>query len=317
MNRSECKRISCSNGSDPGSATGVKGSDSKKYTQLPFKPSAAPELIPKRFKAEYTKYDGTSNPQEHIMTYTTLVQGNDLAQHEIEFVLLKKFSETLTNGALTWYSLLPEHFIDSFEILADSFIKAHDRARKVHARKADIFRISQGESELLREFESLLEFQATTWADVHNRYEIRIEDLQLGSSVSFKERNHDRNQDKFKNKFDTDRRSSRSHFQPYERADGRGNKGFQSLDRFASNRRADHGRSNRSLQEKEASGSQDAAYTRLSDYNFNISLVELVSAMRNIKDVRFLKPIRSDPSQKDLNLWCAFHGIQCHRTVYE
>nr|XP_016437858.1 PREDICTED: uncharacterized protein LOC107763869 [Nicotiana tabacum] len=36
-------------------------------------------------------------------------------------------------------------------MLADSFIKAHAEARKVHARKTDIFRFTQGESELLRE----------------------------------------------------------------------------------------------------------------------------------------------------------------------
>ncbi|XP_019258146.1 PREDICTED: uncharacterized protein LOC109236419 [Nicotiana attenuata] len=52
------------------------------------------------------------------------VKGNDLAPLEIESVLLKKFRETLTKGALTWYSLLPEHSIDSLEMLADSFIKA-------------------------------------------------------------------------------------------------------------------------------------------------------------------------------------------------
>jgi len=133
----------------PGAPPVLKGPDSKKYTQLPYKPSAAPELIPKRFKMpEVPKYDGTSDPHEHITTYTTAVKGNDLAPHEIESVLLKKFGETLTRGALTWYSLLPEHSIDSFEMLADSFIKAHAGARKVQARKADIFRIAQGESEL-------------------------------------------------------------------------------------------------------------------------------------------------------------------------
>lgn len=135
----------------PGAPPVLKGPDSKKYTQLPYKPSAAPELIPKRFKMpEVPKYDGTSDPHEHITTYTTAVKENDLAPHGIESVLLKKFGEILTKGALTWYSLLPEHSIDSFEMLADSFIKAHAGARKVQAQKADIFRITQGESELLR-----------------------------------------------------------------------------------------------------------------------------------------------------------------------
>ncbi|XP_070054370.1 uncharacterized protein [Nicotiana tomentosiformis] len=192
----------------------LKGPNSKKYIQLPYKPSAAPELIPKRFKMpEVPKYDGTSDPHEHITTYTIVGKGNDLAPHEIESVLLKKFGETLTRGDLTCYSLLPEHSIDSFEVLTDYFIKAHAGARKVQARKADIFRIAQGESELLREYitrfqkemmllpavpdeweaeaftkglnprssdasrklkESLLEFQVMTWVDVHNRYESKI-----------------------------------------------------------------------------------------------------------------------------------------------
>lgn len=95
--------------------------------------------------------------------------------------------------------------------------------------ETDIFRIAQREPELLREFmtrfqkerillpivpdeweaeaftkglnlrssiasrklkESLREFQETTWADVHNRYDskIRIDDDQLGFSASTKVR---------------------------------------------------------------------------------------------------------------------------------
>nr|XP_009629428.1 uncharacterized protein LOC104119584 [Nicotiana tomentosiformis] len=36
--------------------------------------------------------------------------------------------------------------------------------------------------------------------------------------------------------------------------------------------------------------------------------------MRNIKEARFPKLIRSDPSQRDPNLWCEFHGTHGHRT---
>ncbi|XP_075083456.1 uncharacterized protein LOC142167194 [Nicotiana tabacum] len=69
---------------------------------------------------------------------------------------------------------------------------------------------------------------------------IRIEDDQLSSSVSSKGRNRDRNQERFKSDVDTDQRSSRGFFQPYKRDDERGNKGFQSSDRFSSYRRMDH-----------------------------------------------------------------------------
>ncbi|XP_070035743.1 uncharacterized protein [Nicotiana tomentosiformis] len=278
------------------------------------------------------------------------VKGNDLAPHEIESVLLKKFGETLTREALTWYLLLPEHSINSFEMLADSFIKAHTEARKVQARKADIFRIAQGEFELLREFitrfhkermllptvpdewaaeaftkdlnprssdasrklkESLPEFQATTWVDVQNWYEskIRIEDDQLGFQAPVKGR--EKNKEKLKDDFDTDRRSSRGRFFPYERAEGR-DRSFRMTNRFATDRRTDCGQNNRSVQDKETSGSRDPSYPRFSEYNFNVSVVELVSAMKNIKEAWFPKPMRSDPIQRDPNFWYEYHRTNNH-----
>ncbi|XP_019227507.1 PREDICTED: uncharacterized protein LOC109208807 [Nicotiana attenuata] len=36
--------------------------------------------------------------------------------------------------------------------------------------------------------------------------------------------------------------------------------------------------------------------------------------MRNIKEARFLRPMRSDPSQRDPNLWCKYHGTNDHQT---
>ncbi|XP_059315842.1 uncharacterized protein LOC132066564 [Lycium ferocissimum] len=161
------------------------------------------------------KYDGMTDPQEHVTSYTRAIKGNDIEEDEIESVLLKKFRETLSKGALTWYDHLPEHSITSFEILADAFIKAHAGDKKVQSRKADILRITQRDDELLREFvnrfqrermelppvmeewaaqaftkglnprsstasfklkENLLEYEAVTWADVHNRYESKIQD---------------------------------------------------------------------------------------------------------------------------------------------
>ncbi|XP_070047274.1 uncharacterized protein [Nicotiana tomentosiformis] len=211
--------------------------------------------------AEVPKYDVTSDPQEHITIYTTTVKGNDLDPHEIESVLLKKFGETLMRGALTWYSLLPEHSIDSFEILADSFIKAHAGSRKVQARKADIFRITQGESELIREFvtrfqkermllpavpdewaaeaftkglnprssdasrklkKSLFEFQATTWVDVHNQYESKIRIEDDQDGSTSSAKGREKNREKSKDDYDADRRTTRGQFLPYKHIEGRG-----------------------------------------------------------------------------------------------
>lgn len=70
----------------------LKGIDSKKYTHLLLKPNTSLELIPKRFKSWIFQYDRTSDPHEHITTYTMVVNGNDLAPHVMEFVLQKKFN---------------------------------------------------------------------------------------------------------------------------------------------------------------------------------------------------------------------------------
>ncbi|XP_009769586.1 uncharacterized protein [Nicotiana sylvestris] len=51
----------------------------------------------------------------------------------------------------------------------------------------------------------------------------------------------------------------------------------------------------------------------MSEYNFNVNRVELVLTMRNIKKMRFPRPMRSDPSQSDLNLWCKYLGTNGYR----
>ncbi|XP_019248831.1 PREDICTED: uncharacterized protein LOC109228110 [Nicotiana attenuata] len=241
--------------------------------------------------SDVPKYDRTSDSQEHITTYTI-------------------------EGALTWYLLLLEHSVDAFEMLADSFIKAHAGARKDQARKADIFSIAQQESKLLREFITRFQKERMLLPVIPDKWvtEIRIEDDHLGFLALIKGRDRDKNWEKFKDDFDVDGRSSKSRCLPYEKADRRENKGFFSPDRFAPERRTDRGRNNRSLQDKEVSGIQDSTYPRLSNYNFNISIVELVSTIRNINEARFLKPIRFDPSQRDRNLCCEYHGTHGHRT---
>nr|XP_009760624.1 PREDICTED: uncharacterized protein LOC104212948 [Nicotiana sylvestris] len=211
---------------------------------------------------EVPKYDRTSDPHEHIATYTTVVKGNDLAPHEIESVLLKKFGETLTRGALTWYSLLPEYSIDSFEMLADSFIKAYAGNKKVQKERMLLPAVpdkwtdeaftkglnlrSSNTHQKLKE--SLLEFKATIWTDVHNQYElkIRIKDDQVGFPSSVKEREKDRE----KLRDDYDRKTSRGQFLLYEWTEGR-RRNHQTIDKFTVDKRTDRGRNNRSLQEKE------------------------------------------------------------------
>ncbi|XP_075108943.1 uncharacterized protein LOC142180772 [Nicotiana tabacum] len=109
--------------------------------------------IPKKFRMpDIPKYNGTTDPNEHITSYTCRIKGNDLNDNEIESVLLKKFGETLSKGAMIWYNNLAPNSIDSFAMLANTFVEAYVGAIKVATRKSDVFKIKQRNDEMLREF---------------------------------------------------------------------------------------------------------------------------------------------------------------------
>ncbi|XP_070021680.1 uncharacterized protein [Nicotiana sylvestris] len=242
----------------------IKGIDMDKYSQQPWKPSAAPVPIPKKFKMpDIPKYDGTTDPRDHMTAFTTGVKGNYLTKQEIESVLVKKFGETLT--------------------------KAHLGAQKVEKRMEDIFKIKQGDSELLREFvdrfqrermmlphvpdnwaamafasnlnkksseatrrlkECLREFPATTWNDVYNRYSTkpRIEEDTISRSQ--------------KEEKDNSRYNRRSR-----------NRELGLSSRFGNDRNS-----------REIRDDDRNLKARFGGYNFNVSTSELVAVLRGMGD---------------------------------
>nr|XP_016443345.1 PREDICTED: uncharacterized protein LOC107768713 [Nicotiana tabacum] len=128
--------------------------DVGRFVEQPYSDEAAPHAIPKTFKMPpYLKiYDGTTDSEDHVTHYVTAVKGNDLAEEQISSILLKKFGETLTGRALTWYSQLPARSIETFEKMADKFVTAHVGVKKAEARVNDIFTIKQSPGEGLRDF---------------------------------------------------------------------------------------------------------------------------------------------------------------------
>ncbi|XP_070009664.1 uncharacterized protein [Nicotiana sylvestris] len=53
---------------------------------------------------------------------------------------------------------------------------------------------------------------------------------------------------------------------------------------------------------------------RLSEYNFSIDVLGIVSAIGRIKDTKCPKPLQTYPYQKNPNLMCKYHGTHGHRT---
>ncbi|XP_070037048.1 uncharacterized protein [Nicotiana tomentosiformis] len=120
----------------------------------------APKPIPKNFRMpEIPKYNGTTDPNEHATSYTCAIKGNDMEDDKIESVLVKVFGETLLKGAMIWYHSLPPKSIDSFAMLADSFVKAHVGSIKVDTRKSNLYKIKQKDNDMLREFVSRFQME--------------------------------------------------------------------------------------------------------------------------------------------------------------
>ncbi|XP_070007390.1 uncharacterized protein [Nicotiana sylvestris] len=84
--------------------------------------------------------------------FVTAVKGNDLTKEQISSIWMKKFGETLTGKALTWYSPLPACSIETLEEMADKLVTAHAGAQKAEARVNYIFANKQSLGEGLKDF---------------------------------------------------------------------------------------------------------------------------------------------------------------------
>ncbi|XP_070056854.1 uncharacterized protein [Nicotiana tomentosiformis] len=141
----------------PGAPKLLPKRNAGRFVEQPYNKEATPHAIPKTFKMpQYLRiYDGTTDPEDHVAHYVTAVKGNDLNKEHVYSILLKKFGETLTGWALTWYSQLPAHSIETFEEMADKFVTAHAGAKKAETKVNDIFTIKQSLGERLRDFLAL------------------------------------------------------------------------------------------------------------------------------------------------------------------
>ncbi|XP_060178173.1 uncharacterized protein LOC132608117 [Lycium barbarum] len=119
---------------------------------------------------------------------------------------------------------------------------------------------------------------------------------------------------------ETELKTSKDRYRPYSRPD---RSGFR-MDRgridhnhsvVRKDRRNDCGSGSRGLQFRNnpVVASDIGESSRLSEYNFNVDANAIVSAIGHIKDVRWLRPLRTGPAQQDLNAMCDYHGTHGHR----
>nr|XP_016461231.1 PREDICTED: uncharacterized protein LOC107784594 [Nicotiana tabacum] len=212
-----------------------------------------------------------------------------------------------------WYRNLPPNSIDSFAMLADSFLRAHAGTIKVTTRKSDVFKIKQRENEMLRKFVSRFQIEQMELPPVSDDWyqsKIAVEDDQLGvplgsvypSRLLTKEQRV------------TERQSRKSKERYYLYMEDRRNAPRRNIPR--GDRRTDQGQSSRGLMSKAGFDRYTGPVKspRLSEYNFNVDVSDIVSTIGKIKDTKWPKPILSDPSQRNPNLVCKYHCTHGPRT---
>ncbi|XP_070014074.1 uncharacterized protein [Nicotiana sylvestris] len=284
--------------------------------------------------SDIPKYNGTTDPNEHITSYTCRIKGNDLEDDEIESVLLKNFGETLSKGAMIWYHNFPSNSIDSFAMLADSFVKAHIGVIKAATRKSDVFKMKQRDNEMLREFvsrfqmelmefspftddwaiqaftqglnewnpiasrqlkQNLVKYPAVTWADVHNRYQWKIRVEDDQLGNPSGSVHPNRLAVKTSKDVNMEPRSNREQYQPYTANQRKNGSGRNPSQ---NDRRSDRGQNSCGLISKSGFDKHvdlmEAPH--LSEYNFSINASGIVSAIGRIKDTRWPRPIQTDHS---------------------
>ncbi|XP_070006096.1 uncharacterized protein [Nicotiana sylvestris] len=235
---------------------------------------------------EIPKYNGTTDLNEHVTFYTCTIKGNNLEDDEIESVLLKKFGETRSKGAIIWYHNLPPNSIDSFAMLVDAFVKEHAGAIKVETRKSDLFKVKQRDNEMLREFVSRFQMDQMDLPPVAGDWVVQAftQGLNTRSSLASQQLKKNLIEYLVVTWVDVHNWGSGSERNPVR-----------------SERRNDQGQNNQGLMSKGSFdrpiGSKKAP--RLSEYNFNVNVAAILAAIGRLKDTKWprpLQPLQSDPA---------------------
>ncbi|XP_019227224.1 PREDICTED: uncharacterized protein LOC109208554 [Nicotiana attenuata] len=262
------------------------------------------------------KYDGTTNPRDHVIVFTTGVKGNDLTKQEIESVLVKRFAHSgaqkVEKGMEDIFKQrnieLLREFVDRFQQERMMLPRVPDNwAAMAFARNLNV----KSSEATWRLKEILREFPATTWNDVYNRYSTK---LQIEEDTVAQPRVDERVGSR---RSKSERRTRKNRYKPYMGPVGRDSRSKQEHTRSESiSRQKDAGSSSRFRKERDTRGNDSNTHARVGNYNFNVSTSELVAILRGMGDkVRWPKEMRSDPSKRNPDFWCEFHNDHGHRTT--
>ncbi|KAL5738133.1 hypothetical protein ACOSP7_030894 [Xanthoceras sorbifolium] len=122
----------------------IKKSSINIFVDSPFVDSIALVEMPKKFSfPDMKRYDGTTDPDDHIAQYRQRMFMAAIPSDLQEACMCKGFRCSLIGPTLQWYTNLPHNLIASFAQLNDMFVEQFASSRKLEKQSNDLYTISQ------------------------------------------------------------------------------------------------------------------------------------------------------------------------------
>ncbi|KAF2552253.1 hypothetical protein F2Q68_00034343 [Brassica cretica] len=137
----------------PGVAPPIRRSNPDSYVDTPFAEEIALVEMPRKFSFPSIRmYDGTGDPNDHIVQYKQRMLAVALPKESREATLCKGFGSTLIEPALQWYINLPTRSISSFAGLSDKFVEQFTSSRSLEKTSDGLYEILQHRVEPLQDY---------------------------------------------------------------------------------------------------------------------------------------------------------------------
>ena len=135
-----------------GVAPPIRKSNPGSFTDTPFTENIALIEMPRKFFPNIKMYDGTGDPDVHVVQYKQRVLAVALPREFREATMCKGFGSTLIGTALQWYINLPIGSISSFATLSDGFVELFTSSRNLEKTSDSLYEILQHRVEPLRDY---------------------------------------------------------------------------------------------------------------------------------------------------------------------